>query len=97
MKDESVLDAAQGGAGPVSVAARELHELERALADSARADELDALVERYGEAQARFESLSGYGLEARARGGLAGRRLPAGEVGGGGGGRLGGGERGGRR
>ena len=60
------------GAGAVSEAARELHELEHAMADPARADELDALVERFGEAQARFEELGGYGLEARAREILAG-------------------------
>ena len=37
-----------------------------------RADELEALVERFGEAQARFEELGGYGLESRAREVLAG-------------------------
>ena len=72
LKDQSVLEAALDGAGAVSAAARELHELEHALADPERADELDALVERYGEAQSRFESLGGYGLEARARTVLAG-------------------------
>jgi len=72
LKDQTVLEAALDGAGAVSAAARELHELEHALADPERADELDALVERYGEAQSRFESLGGYGLEARARTVLAG-------------------------
>ncbi len=72
MKEQSVLDAALYGAGAVSHAARELHELEHALADPTRADELETLVERYGEAQSRFESLGGYGLEARARTVLAG-------------------------
>ena len=33
---------------------------------------METLVERYGEAQSRFESLGGYGLEARARTVLAG-------------------------
>ena len=72
LKDQTVLEAALDGAGAVSAAARELHEREHALADPERADELDALVERYGEAQSRFESLGGYGLEARARTVLAG-------------------------
>ena len=72
MKGQSVLEAALDGAGAVSEAARELHELEHALADPERADELDALVERFGEVQARFEALGGYGLEARAREVLAG-------------------------
>ena len=60
------------GAGPVSAVAAELHELEHALADPARADELEALVERFGHVQARFDELGGYALEARAREILAG-------------------------
>ena len=60
------------GAGPVSAVAAELHELEHALADPARADELEALVERFGQVQARFDELGGYALEARAREILAG-------------------------
>jgi len=80
MKDQTVLEAALDGAGAVSAAARELHELEHALGDPERADELDALVERYGEAQSRFESLGGYGLEARARTVLAGLGFTAEQV-----------------
>jgi len=72
MKGQSVVEATLDGAGPVSEAARALHGLEHALADPERADELDALIESFGEAQARFESLGGYGLEARAREVLAG-------------------------
>ncbi len=72
MKGKSVVEATLDGAGPVSEVAHTLHELEHALADPARADEMDALVERYGEAQARFDELGGYKLEARAREVLAG-------------------------
>jgi ATPase subunit of ABC transporter with duplicated ATPase domains len=72
LKGRSVVEATLDGAGPVSDAARLLHDLEHALADPARGDELEALVERFGEAQARFESFGGYGLEARAREVLAG-------------------------
>jgi ATPase subunit of ABC transporter with duplicated ATPase domains len=72
MKGMSVVDATLDGAGPVSDAGRALHELERQLADPAHAGEMEALIERYGEAQARFESLGGYGLDARARTVLAG-------------------------
>ena len=42
------------------------------MADPARADELDALVERFGHVQARFDELGGYALEARAREIMAG-------------------------
>jgi ATPase subunit of ABC transporter with duplicated ATPase domains len=72
MKGMSVVEATLDGAGPVSDTARALHELERQLGDPAHAEEMETLIERYGEAQARFESLGGYGLDARAREVLAG-------------------------
>ncbi|WP_207538939.1 ABC-F family ATP-binding cassette domain-containing protein [Sabulicella rubraurantiaca] len=60
------------GAGPVSEVAAELAELEAAMADPDQADELDSIIERFGEVQARFEELGGYALEGRAREVLAG-------------------------
>jgi ATPase subunit of ABC transporter with duplicated ATPase domains len=72
MSGRTVLAETMAGAGEVSDVARELHELEHKMADPAHADELDAIVERFGEVQARFDELGGYGLEARAREVLAG-------------------------
>ncbi len=72
MSGRSVLDETMAGAGEVSVVAHELHELEHAMADPARADELDKIVTRFGEVQARFDELDGYALESRAREILAG-------------------------
>jgi ATPase subunit of ABC transporter with duplicated ATPase domains len=72
MAGRSVLEETMAGAGAVSEAAHEVHELEHAMADPARMDELDALIERFGHAQARFDQLGGYALEARAREILAG-------------------------
>ncbi|VTZ50716.1 ABC transporter related [Methylocella tundrae] len=60
------------GAGPVSAVATELKELEADMADPDRADDMEAIIERYGEVQARFEDLGGYALEGRAREVLAG-------------------------
>ena len=60
------------GAGPVSTVATELAALEAAMCDPDRAGEMDAIIERYGEVQARFEELGGYELEGRAREVLAG-------------------------
>src|SRR5690242_4342707 len=40
------------GAGPVSAVASELKELETAMADPERADEMDDIIARYGEVQA---------------------------------------------
>jgi len=71
MSGRSVVEETMAGAGEVSSAAHELHELEHAMADPNR-DDLEALVERFGAAQARFEELGGYALEARAREILAG-------------------------
>ncbi len=72
MKGRSVVAETMAGAGEVSEAAEELHGLEHAMADPARGDELEQLVERFGHAQARFDELGGYALEARAREILAG-------------------------
>ncbi|HEY2409016.1 MAG TPA: ABC-F family ATP-binding cassette domain-containing protein [Polyangiaceae bacterium] len=67
MSGRSVLEETMAGAGEVSKVAHELHTLEHAMADPARMDELESLVERFGEVQARFDELGGYGLEARTR------------------------------
>jgi ATPase subunit of ABC transporter with duplicated ATPase domains len=72
MAGKSVVAETMDGAGPVSAIAMELREVEHALADPARADELDTLLERFGEAQARYEELGGYALDAKAREILAG-------------------------
>ncbi|MGA0564029.1 ABC-F family ATP-binding cassette domain-containing protein [Ancylobacter sp. VNQ12] len=72
MAGQSVLAAVMDGAGPVSTIAAELRELESAMVDPDRADEMDAVIERYGEVQARFEELDGYSLEGRAAEVLAG-------------------------
>ena len=72
MSGRSVVSETMDGAGPVSVALAELKELEHAMADPDRADELEKLIERFGEAQARYEELGGYALEAKAREILAG-------------------------
>src|SRR5512138_247768 len=72
MKGRSALSETIDGAGPVSAVAAELHELEHALADPERADEMDDLVERFGHVQARFDELGGYALESKAREILAG-------------------------
>ncbi|MBK9516083.1 MAG: ABC-F family ATP-binding cassette domain-containing protein [Anaeromyxobacter sp.] len=72
MSGRSAVAETMDGAGPVSTVAAELHELEHALADPDRADELEKLVERFGHVQARFDELGGYALESRAREILAG-------------------------
>jgi ATPase subunit of ABC transporter with duplicated ATPase domains len=72
MSGRPVIEETMDGAGNVSEVARELKQLEHDMADPARADQLDALVTRFGEVQARFDELGGYALEGRAREILAG-------------------------
>jgi ATPase subunit of ABC transporter with duplicated ATPase domains len=67
MSGRSAVAEVMEGAGPVSAVAAELRELEAAMADPDRADEIESTIERYGDVQARFEELDGYALEGRAR------------------------------
>jgi ATPase subunit of ABC transporter with duplicated ATPase domains len=67
MKGRSAVSEVMDGAGPISAIAAELKELEAALGDPDRADEMEELITRYGEVQGRFEELDGYALDGRAR------------------------------
>jgi ATPase subunit of ABC transporter with duplicated ATPase domains len=67
MSGRSAVAEVMEGAGPVSEVAAELRDLEAAMSDPDRMDEMDAIIERYGEVQARYEELDGYALEGRAR------------------------------
>jgi ATPase subunit of ABC transporter with duplicated ATPase domains len=51
MAGRSVLAETMAGAGEVSMLAAELSELEQAMADPERMDELDRLVARFGDVQ----------------------------------------------
>ncbi|CAA7626634.1 ABC transporter ATPase [Candidatus Terasakiella magnetica] len=72
MSGRSAVAEVMDGAGPVSAVAAELASLEAAMCDPDQANDMDAIIERYGEVQARFEELGGYELEGRAREVLAG-------------------------
>jgi ATPase subunit of ABC transporter with duplicated ATPase domains len=72
MTGRSVVSEVMDGAGPVSAVAAELKDLEAALADPDQAAEMESIIERYGEVQARFQELDGYALEGRAYEVLAG-------------------------
>jgi ATPase subunit of ABC transporter with duplicated ATPase domains len=67
MGGRSAVAETMDGAGPVSELIREMSELEAAMGDPDRADEMDDIIEKYGEAQHRFEELDGYALDGRAR------------------------------
>ncbi|MBZ9678665.1 ABC-F family ATP-binding cassette domain-containing protein [Mesorhizobium sp. ES1-1] len=67
MEGHSAVAEVMNGAGPVSEVAAEMAELEAAMADPDQADRMDEIIEKYGEAQHRFEELDGYALDGRAR------------------------------
>src|SRR3954447_13530391 len=67
MKGRSVLDEAIAGSGRAGVLHHELEDLHRAMEDPARADDMDKILERFGEVQEEYEHLDGYALEAQAR------------------------------
>jgi len=67
MKGRSVLDEAIAGSGRAGDLHHELDSLQKAMEDPGRADELDAILERFGHVQEEYEHLGGYMLEAQAR------------------------------
>ena len=67
MSGRSVLDEAIAGSGRVGDLHHELEELNTAMADPARAGEMDRILERFGEVQEEYEHLGGYALESQAR------------------------------
>ncbi|WP_367159849.1 ABC-F family ATP-binding cassette domain-containing protein [Kozakia baliensis] len=67
MEGRSAVAEVMNGAGAVAELAAELTILEADMADPEKFDRLEEIIERFGEVQARFEELGGYGLEGRAR------------------------------
>src|SRR5271168_1993081 len=67
MQGRSVLDEAIAGSGRLGDLHHELEALQHAMGDPARADEMDTVLERFGEVQEEYEHLDGYALEAQAR------------------------------
>lgn len=67
MAGRSAVVEVMDGVGPVSTLAAEMAELEAAMADPDRADEMDEIITRYGEVQGRYDELDGYALDGRAR------------------------------
>jgi ATPase subunit of ABC transporter with duplicated ATPase domains len=62
-----VLDEAIAGSGRVGDLHHELEALNHAMADPARANDMDRVLQRFGEVQEEYEHLGGYALESQAR------------------------------
>jgi ATPase subunit of ABC transporter with duplicated ATPase domains len=67
MAGRSVIDEAIAGSGRVGTLHHELEALQTALGDPARADDMDAILAKFGEVQEEYEHLGGYALESQAR------------------------------
>ena len=67
MSGRSVLDEAIAGSGRVGDLHHELEALQHAMADPARADDMDTILARFGEVQEEYDHLGGYALESQAR------------------------------
>jgi len=67
MSGRSVLDEAIAGSGRVGELHHELESLQHAMADLARAGEMDNILVRFGEVQEAYDHLGGYALESQAR------------------------------
>jgi ATPase subunit of ABC transporter with duplicated ATPase domains len=67
MSGRSVLDEAIAGSGRLGSLHHELEDLQHVMSDPAKADALDATLERFGIVQEEYEHLGGYALESRTR------------------------------
>jgi ATPase subunit of ABC transporter with duplicated ATPase domains len=67
MSGRSVLDEAIAGSGRAGSLHHELEALQQAMGDPAQADDMDRILERFGEVQEEYEHLGGYALESQAR------------------------------
>jgi ATPase subunit of ABC transporter with duplicated ATPase domains len=67
MSGRSVLDEAIAGSGRLGALHHELEELEHAMSDPEKADDMDRILARFGEVQEEYDHLGGYALESRTR------------------------------
>jgi len=67
MSGRSVLDEAIAGSGNLGDLHHELKDLESAMSDPDRNDEMETILERFGHVQEEYERGGGYDLESRAR------------------------------
>jgi ATPase subunit of ABC transporter with duplicated ATPase domains len=67
MQGRSVIDEAIAGSGRAGDLHHELEHLQQSMEDPEQADQMDRILERFGEVQEEYEHLGGYTLEAQAR------------------------------
>jgi ATPase subunit of ABC transporter with duplicated ATPase domains len=67
MGGRSVLDETIAGCGRVGELHHEVEQLQLDMADPDKLDEMDAVLQRFGEVEEEYRALGGYELESRAR------------------------------
>src|SRR6187401_2056135 len=67
MNGRSVLDEAIAGSGRVGTLHHELESLQHAMGDPDQVNDMDRILERFGEVQEEYDHLGGYALESQAR------------------------------
>jgi len=67
MSGRSVLDEAIAGSGRLGELHHALDHLQHAMSEPKQADEMDAILARFGDVQEEYDHLGGYALEARTR------------------------------
>jgi len=67
MEGRPVIDEAIAGSGRLGDLHHELNDLQNAMSDPARADDMDTILARFGEVQEEYDHLGGYALESQAR------------------------------
>ena len=67
MSGRSVLDEVIAGSGASALCITSSRSSSTRWRDPERADELDAILARFGEVQEEYEHLGGYALESQAR------------------------------
>ena len=67
MRGRSVIDEVIAGSGRLGDLHHELENLQSAMADPAKAGDMDRILERFGHVQEEYEHLGGYAIESQAR------------------------------
>jgi ATPase subunit of ABC transporter with duplicated ATPase domains len=67
MSGRSVLDEAIAGSGRLGSLHHELEDLQHAMSDPDRGNQMETILARFGEVQHEYEHLGGYALESRTR------------------------------
>ena len=67
MAGRPVIDEAIAGSGRLGDLHHELNDLQNAMSDPSRMDEMDEILARFGEVQEEYDHLGGYALESQAR------------------------------